>query len=488
MLESNTYFAPRVINPKKIMHALIFSATEELQKAAKTLKREMPWVHTQTILSPVSVQQFHSDQAAILICDDTALNLIDIKALKQKNPDLMVALLTSMKSISCSPPAISAEKFPYTAKADLIFSVNQKENTSQKIVTSVVRNAEDHLNIDRYSLARRYIFLVVDDEPRWTSQFLPVLYDIIGQRAAVKVTRTYKESLQFLFGVSQEDRISRSDYRSSGHGDDVVCLITDMFYPRDDKTRSDAGSDLIHLIDRYYPRFPKIIASKARQADDLKGTAFLLPKGDPGSLETLRHFIHDFTGMGDFLILNKSGRELYRLKNIHGMLEVLKKAEKDTKTGKNLREILEQYGERDNFSTWLYMHGYKDLADKLLPMRVKGRRLVSLLRRQFEAEIASVDATPLLIDDTEIFSLPELLEALRNTTPAKLQEYSASDVFSTWLDRKGYAELAEELRPIHGSGPRLEKRLMEKIESWIRRNHERSGIHPDRIHRRGQDS
>ena len=467
MLVSNKYFAPRVINPRKILHALIFSASEELQKASKTLKREMPWVDTQTIFSPVSVQRFHSNQAAVLICDDTAMNLIDSAALKQKNPDIMVALLTSMNSISCSPPAVSAEKYPYTAKADLIFSVNQKENAPQKIITSVVRNAEDHLNIDRYSQARRYIFLVVDDEPRWTSEFLPVLYDIIGQRAAVKVTRTYEESLEFLFGVSQEYKIDRSNYRSSGHGDDVVCLITDIFYPRDDSTRSDAGSDLIHLIDRYYPRFPKIIASKARQADDLKSTAFLLPKGDPGSLVTLRHFIHDFTGMGDFLIFDKSGRELYRLKNIREMLAVLKKAEKDTKTGKDLREILEQYGERDNFSTWLYMHGYKDLADKLLPMRVKGRRLVNLLRSQFEAEIAGVDATPLEIDGAEIFTLPELLEALRHTSPAKLQEYSASDMFSTWLDRKGYTELAEELRPIHGSGARLEKRLLEKIEIWL---------------------
>ena len=246
----------------------------------------------------------------------------------------------------------------------------------------------------------------------------------------------------------------------------MVCLITDIFYPHSGNVRRDSGTDLIHLIDTYYPRFPKIIASKAKEANDLKSTAFLMPKGDPGSLQTLKEYIHDFTGLGDFLIINRAGNVLYRLKNIREMLSVIKKAEKPTKTGEQLREILEGYGERDNFSTWLYMHGYKDLADRLLPKRAKGRRLISLLRRTFEEEIERVDATPLVIEGREIFGLEELLETFRAIPPSKLQDYSDRDVFSTWLDRKGYSELAEEIRPIHGSGQRLEKILLEKTEKW----------------------
>jgi hypothetical protein len=460
-------FTPRIINPVKIEQALIFSAAEELQKAARTLKRDMPWVTPRILTSPAEAMQQPRGKATVLICDDTALNLLDTGAIKRKNPDLVVILLSSMKVISCSPPSVAVEKYPYISRADLIFGVNRKEGAPHRIVTSVVRSAEDLLNMGRYSQARRYIFLIVDDEPRWTSQFLPVLYDIIGQRAAVKVTRTYEETLTFLFGVGREEQIDRKDYRSRGHGDDVVCLITDIFYPHGDSLRHDAGTDLIHLIDKYYPRFPKIIASKAREANDLRSTAFLMPKGDPGSLQTLRDYIHDFTGMGDFLVIDKTGKVLFRLKNIRDMLSVLKKAEKPTKTGQQLREILEGYGERDNFSTWLYMHGYKDLADRLLPKRAKGRRLVSLLRRTFEEEIERVDATPLVIEGREIFSLGELLDTLRTLPPSKIQDYSDHDVFSTWLDRKGYTELAEEIRPIHGSGQRLENLLVEKTEKWI---------------------
>jgi hypothetical protein len=391
-----------------------------------------------------------------------------VNTIKDQNRDLVVVLLSALESIQCAPTVVSAQTYPYTQKADLVFAVNRKDCTPPKIITAVVRSAEDHLNICKYSQARRYIILVVDDEPRWTSQFLPVLYDIIGQRAAVKVTRTYEETLHFLFGVEEEAQIDASDYLSQGCGDDVVCLITDIYFPRGQESRSDSGMELTRVVDKYYPRFPKIIASKASQADDLKSTAFLMPKGDPGSLQTLQEYIQDFTGMGDFLVCNRNGRELYRAKNLQDMLEIFHKAEKPSKLGEQLRHILEESGKRDNFSTWLYMHGFKEMADKLLPKRATGRRLVSLLKKSFAEEVALVEATPLVLQGREIYDLPQLLAALKTIPAAKLQEFSDKDVFSTWLDRKGYSELADEIRPVHGSGPRLGRLLVDKIEKWIR--------------------
>jgi len=461
------YMAPRIINPVKIGQVIIFSALEELQKASQTLKTNMPWAEVKTFVDPMSIAKYKTEQAAALLCDDTALNLLDTNSIRKSNPDLVVVLLSSIEMIHFSPTAVSFRKYSYTAKADLIFAVNKRECASNKIIIPVVRSAEDYLNIEKYSKARRYIFLIVDDEPRWISQFLPVLYDIIGQRAAVKITHTYEETLFFLFGVEEESRIDRTKYRNYGHGDDVVCLITDIYFPKGPEMHSDSGTELIRLIDRYYPRFPKIIASKASEADDLKSTAFLMPKGDPGSLDTLRDYIHDFTGMGDFLMCDESGRELFRAKNIRDLRDALQTAEKDTEQGKNLLDILDASGEKDNFSTWLYMHGFKDLANRILPMRLGGKRMVSILRGLFEKEIVRVDSLPLVIEDKKIFTLQDLLHALRTTPAAKIQEYSDNDVFSTWLDRKGYPELADELRPIHGSGPRLEKLLADAVEKWI---------------------
>jgi len=465
--QGNDHAAPRVINPRKIKQVIIFSALEELQKAKKPLQRNIPWVNVHVFTDPFHLMNFQSEDASVLLCDDTGLNLLDTQSLKKNNPDLVIVLLSSIEIIHCSPTAVSVQNYPYTGKADLIFAADKKECAPGKIIKSVVRSAEDHLNIEKYSKARRYIFLVVDDEPRWISRFLPILYGIIGQRAAVKITRTYEESLLFLFGVESESGIDRTNYRRYGHGDDVVCLITDIFFPKGEDMRSDAGTKLIRLVNKYYPRFPKIIASKASEADDLKSTAFIMPKGDPGSLETLRDYIHDFTGLGDFLVCDESGEVRFRARDIRDLRDILQKAEKNTKEGKELREILVGSGERDNFSTWLYMHGFKDLANKILPMRIGGKRMVRVLEELFEKEIQRVESLPLMIEEKKAFTLEDLLDIMQTIPPSKIQEYADRDVFSNWLDRKGYPELANELRPIHGSGQRLEKRLSETIQKWM---------------------
>lgn len=460
-------FIPRIINPEKITQAAIFSADEQVRNASEALQENMPWVKVEVLRNPESASNYQSQHASVLMFDDVALNIVDIEKIKKNNRDVVLVLLSSNPVVHCSAPAIAREKLPYTSKADLVFAMNRSDFAPEKILPSVVRCAEDKLNIENYSRARRFIFLIVDDEPRWCSQFLPLLYNIIGQRADVMVTRTYEETLRFLFGVADEAEINGENYLLQGHGDDVVCVITDIFFPKGDKLSSDAGRALCHIVKNYYPRIPLIIASKAKEGDDLKDFAFIMPKGDIGSLDILKNYIHDFTGMGNFLIQNKRGDMNYRVKDIHDLYEILLKAEDNTAEAQELRELLEKYGRKDYFSTWLYMHGFREIGDKLRPRQDRGQRLVRTLKRYIIREILRMSFTPLIIDGIKIFTLKDLLNTLESIEPEKIQYFSDNDFFSIWLDRKGYTELADEFRPIHGSGVKLERRLAEVVEKWI---------------------
>jgi hypothetical protein len=460
-------FTPRIINPVKIKNVIIFSADEQIRKTKNVLKKSMPWVTVEILADPASMGNYHSDGAVVLIMDDVALNLVDTTAIKQKNKDAVVVLLSATELIHCSPPSVAQEKLPFTAKADLVFAFNKTDCSPRKIIQSVVRSAEDLLNVTKYSNVRRYIFLIVDDEPRWFSQFFPILYGIIGQRADVMIVRTYEEALDFLFGVEKESDIDDQQYIHSGHGDDVVCLITDIFFPKKNDLESNAGKDLINLIQKFYPRIPIIIASKTKEAEAFKDSAFILPKGDPGSLKTLHKYIQDHTGMGDFLIQNEAGDVLHRIKNIQQMIKILEKAEKYSAQAIKLRERLEDYGRRDCISTWLYMHSFRELGDVLRPMRVEGRRMVTVLKKHLKNETLRMASTPLYIDKKKANNLRELLHLLKVSDPSKIQSLSDNDVFSSWLDRKGYTELAEELRPIHGTGQTLIKSLTSIIEKWV---------------------
>ncbi|MCK4930799.1 MAG: hypothetical protein KAT01_01435, partial [Candidatus Aminicenantes bacterium] len=233
-------FTPRIINPVKIQNVLIFSADEQIRQTKDVLGENMPWITVDVLSDPLSLENIRSDGALVLILDDVALNLANTEQIRQKNKDVIVALLSANELIHCSPPSVTQQKYPYTKKADFVFAYNKTDCAPHKIIQSVVIAAEDQLNVNFYSNVRRFIFLIVDDEPRWFSQFLPVLYSIIGQRADVIFTRTYEESLQFLFGVEQESEINAKDYISHGHGDDVICLITDIFFPKGKNLKSDA--------------------------------------------------------------------------------------------------------------------------------------------------------------------------------------------------------------------------------------------------------
>jgi len=267
--------------------------------------------------------------------------------------------------------------------------------------------------------------------------------------------------------VEKESDIDDHRYISSGHGDDVVCLITDIFFPKGNDLNSDAGKDLINLIQVYYPRISIIIASKTKEAEAFKDYAFILPKGDPGSLTTLQKYIQDNTGIGDFLIQDETGDVHHRIKNIQEMIKILEQAGKNTTQAIKLRETLEAYGKRDCISTWLYMHSFRELGDVLRPMHVEGRRMVNVLRKHLESEVLRMASTPLYIDKKKASNLRELLHLLKTADPTKIQSLSNNDVFSSWLDRKGYTELAEELRPIHGTGHILIESLISIVEKWV---------------------
>lgn len=460
-------FKPRVINPVKITNAAIFSADAAVRKSINVLKENMPWINAEIVKDPLSASNYKSDKASVFIFDDTAMTMVDTAKMKKNSSNTILALLSSNGFIHHSPPPVCRQRFPYTAKSDLIFAVDKREVSPNHIITAVVRCAEDRLNIKKYSKERRFIFLIVDDEPRWFSQFLPVLYNIIGQRADIMVTRTYEETLKFIFGVAHEEEIDEESYLSRGHGDDIVCIITDIFFPKRNNLKCDAGRDLINLVHKYYRRIPIIVASKAKGVRNLQNISFILPKGDPGSLQTLKNYIHNFTGIGEFLIFSKSGKELYRIKSIKEMYEILLKAEKNTAEGKQLRELLEIYGQKDCFSTWLYMHGYKELGDKLRPRKAAGHLLVKILKNHLQRVLERINYTPLIIDKHKIFNLEGLLNVLRNVDAAKIQKFSDNDVFSAWLDHQGYPELAEEIRPIHIKGARLGKILADIVEKWI---------------------
>lgn len=463
-------FAPRLINPIKIRDVVVLAGAESIRAAPALVQAEVPWVRFHVLAGPAALLSMKADRPTLLLLDDVAANVVDVPGLRHRHPELVIALLSAYRLVQCSPPSVARAEFPYTAQADLVFAANETDCAPLRILAAVIRSAEDHLNIERCPGVGRFIFLLVDDEPRWFSEFLPVLYQIIGQRADVKLTRTYGEALRFLFGAEAPG--VPPGLGACGHGDDVVCLITDIYFPTDDGTEREAGRDLIQLVKTRLPRIPIIIASKAEGVDSLTA-GFVLPKGDPGSLGLLATYVRDRTGVGDFVVHDEAGVELYRLKDVREIYRLMRRAGGPGPDRERLRAILSRCAAQDRFSTWLYMHGFRDLADRLRPERLSGERLVRVLERLLEREILRMRRTPLVVDGTKIRNLPELADALRAPSAEKFEDVGDNDVISSWLDQQGYSELADELRPLHGRGPEFRHKVAASVERWLRTYGER---------------
>lgn len=267
----------------RIEEAIIFSAEEMIRSAARKLGDEVPGLEVTICTDPLSFSRIRTGRPAVAILDDMGANLTDLGMIHGNNPALVAVLLTFSKVIQCSPLSMARREFPALSGVDLAFAVNRGELHPDRIVAPAVRAAEDHLIIGRRAGSGRRVFLIVDDEPRWFSQFLPVLYGIIGRRALVKIASTFEEAHRFLYGPDDGE---------------VACLIADLTFPRNGRLDPEAGVDLIRIFRERCPGIPVVIASKAERVSGLKDLGFILPKGDPGSLITLGRFIADATGLG----------------------------------------------------------------------------------------------------------------------------------------------------------------------------------------------
>ena len=431
----------RLLNPLRITE--VYACGNMLLKdAVNALNagRDIPWADIKLIPPTRITGEKISDNHFVLLIDYPAAQFMDPQEFRKNNPKAIVVLLSSSAYIGSYPPGQSEKDYPYVRNADFVFYIGEGENAPTSIIPAAIRCAEDKLNIEKYSHEKRFVFLVVDDEPRWFSQFLPVLYRIIGQRADVAIARSYEQAEEFI----------------RERGDSIVCLISDIYIPRAGSV-GPHGKELVLCAKGSFPRIPVIIASKSAEGKELESIALITPKGDPGSLEKLEQYVRDFTGMGDFLFYE--GHELKA--RAATLLELLNRIERLP------TEVLEKYAKQDLFSTWFYMHGFEKLGDILRPRQDRGEVLRTVLVQSiYEALACAADESFLFHDDfgnlvTSAESPIELAKCIETLEVGLVERYSHYDAFSAWLMRKGYVNLADDLRPLHGEGEELRKQLLD---------------------------
>ena len=238
-----------------------------------------------------------------------------------------------------------------------------------RILITIVKYIEDKKNAlhDTRTMGVP-VLLVVEDNIRYYSSFLPVIYTELikqsrrviqeGINAAHKLVRMQARPKILLTSNFEEAAELVQEYR-----DYVFGLVSDVEFPREGKLSPEAGVDLARMVKTLVPDVPIVLQTSRtefRSHAHAEGYSFLR-KGSPTLLKDLRRILTDHFGFGDFVFRMPDQREVGRAKDLNELEERLQTVPPET---------LVYHAQSNHFSHWLMARTEFALAAKLRPRLV----------------------------------------------------------------------------------------------------------------------
>ena len=256
-----------------------------------------------------------------------------------------------------------------------------------RILISIVKYVEDKHNVQHDTNVMGVpVMLVVEDNIRYYSSFLPVIYTELitqsrrliseGLNVAHKLVRLRARPKILLCSNYEEAEAMVMKYREYLFG-----VISDVEFPRDGALTPEAGFDLAAMVRSVVPDAP-IVLQSSRTAFIERATASgcsFLRKRSPTLLGDLRRFLTDQLGFGDFVFRIPDGTEVGRARDLNELERLLHEVPDGS---------IAYHSERNHFSHWLRARTEFVVAQKLRPRKVSDFPTVGDLRRDLIDSIA----------------------------------------------------------------------------------------------------
>jgi CheY-like chemotaxis protein len=256
-----------------------------------------------------------------------------------------------------------------------------------RILVAIVKSVEDRRNVAHdTSVAGVPVILVVEDNVRYYSAFLPTIYTELISQSQRLITEGMNLSHKLVRMRGRPKILLASTFEEAWdlftrYQPFILGLISDVEFPRGGTPSRDAGFDLARMARAAVPDLPILLQSSrsefAERAQAV-GAAFLRKYSDT-LLGDLRRFMVEQFSLGDFVFKLPNGRAVGRatdLKTLEAMLRTVP------------AESIAYHGERNHFSNWLIARTEFALAHKLRPRKVSDFRSLEDLREVLIASIA----------------------------------------------------------------------------------------------------
>ncbi len=306
-----------------------------------------------------------------------------LKLLRNKHYDMVIIMLGIDKKTPIELSRQIKSEFPYIPvymllnnntdialfreKPELAKFIDKQFvwNGDSKIFFTMLKHLEDKINVENDTeIGMVRVILLVEDSAKYYSRYLPLLYQIILEQTKRLIEETTVDELykilklrvrpKILLATNYEEAIaSYEKYKNY-----LLCVISDVSFPKNGKCNDCAGLNLIHYIKQNTPELPVVLqsseAENAKKAFEYNVT--FINKNSETLSQDIKSFIKYFLGFGNFVYRDKNGRQIVIAKSLR---EFEKNLENIT------AESLLYHGQRNHFSLWLMARGEIQIAKNI---------------------------------------------------------------------------------------------------------------------------
>jgi CheY-like chemotaxis protein len=258
-----------------------------------------------------------------------------------------------------------------------------------RILVSIIKYIEDRMNVEHDTDVMDVpVMLVVEDNIRYYSSFLPVIYTELISQARRLISEGLNVAHKLVRMRARPKILLASDFESAAalalrYRQNLLGVVLDVEFPRRAQLMPEAGFELARMIRSIVPDVPIVLQSGRTEFMDRAYTEefSFLQKHSPTLLGDLRNWLIEHVGFGDFVFrLPDRKTEVARASNLNELEKALRTVPE---------ESISYHAGRNHFSHWLMARTEFALAQKLRPRKVSDFSSVENLRNNLIDAIAS---------------------------------------------------------------------------------------------------
>ncbi len=233
-----------------------------------------------------------------------------------------------------------------------------------KILLAIVKYVEDRQNVEYDAgMAGVQCILLVEDNIRFYSAFLPLMYDEVIRHSQSLLTRGLNMAHKILRMRARPKILLCTSFEEaweyfSSFSGQTLGVIADMQFPHNGILDPEAGVEFARKVQEQWPDIPILLQSSRPENETAAievGASFRV-KGSPTLLSDLRQFMVERLSFGDFVFQMPDGTVVDRAQDLRSLLEKLQMVP---------AESIVYHADRNDFSRWLRVRTEFDLARHL---------------------------------------------------------------------------------------------------------------------------